>query len=156
MMTVDDLGNDGQAQSHSALLRGHEWIEYLLPQVRRDSWPGIGNTYFYSVDRVSITGVAARGVDLNTQHSAAFGAHRVIRVLNDIYERLFRECLIERNLRQAGLILLFHLYRRPFPELRDIIQRSIQHCGDITRRQVRMQRTREIEKAGDQGAQPVR
>src|SRR6266550_930208 len=149
MMPINNLGDNGETQSHSALLRGYEWIEDLLSQVRRDSWPGIGNTHFYSVDRVSIRGPAPRGVDLNTQHSAAFGAHRVIRVLNDIYERLFRECLIERHLRQAGLILLFHLYRRPFPELRDIIQRSIQHCGDITRRQVRMQRTREIEKAGD-------
>src|SRR5437899_10655174 len=99
MMPINNLRDNGETQSHSALLRGHEWIEDLLSQVRRDSWPGIGNTHFYSVDRESIREPAPRGVHLNAQHSAAFDAHLVICVLDELHERLFSECLIELHLR---------------------------------------------------------
>ena len=51
MMPIHNLRNNRQSKPHSGLLRRHKWIENLLPQLRRNSRPGIGDPHFHSVDR---------------------------------------------------------------------------------------------------------
>src|SRR5215471_18008920 len=65
MMSVNDLRNNRQSQAHSALLGRDEGIEYLLAQLRRNSWPGICNA---NLDSIAGSAVAHSTLGSSCRH----------------------------------------------------------------------------------------
>src|ERR1019366_3064331 len=48
MMTIYDLRNDGEAQSHAGFLRGHKRVENFFAQLVRNARTGVGQAQFHS------------------------------------------------------------------------------------------------------------
>src|SRR4029077_1906738 len=108
VVAVYDFGDDGQPESHSALLRRHKWIEHLLAEFWGNSGARVGNP---DLDPIHIGSLAriATGTDCrHAQFATTIHTHSVVSILDQIDEGLLTKRLIERDLRQAGLILLLN------------------------------------------------
>src|SRR5258706_488210 len=123
------------------------------PLFRRNAGSVISHAFFDSVN-FAVSPAGPRFPALDTQLPAG-GAHGVIGILHDIHECLLAQALIERHERQIGTVVFLYSNRRSFPELSDVIQGTIEDRGDVRRREIGVQGTREIQETRDQRAQPV-
>src|ERR1035437_2868131 len=57
MMTVHDLRNDGEAQSHTGFLRGHKRVENFLAQFVGNAGAGVGQAEFHSFPTILRSGL---------------------------------------------------------------------------------------------------
>src|SRR5579859_1482808 len=148
-MSINNFRHNRQAESDSGFLRGDKWIENLLPQIRGDA-----RSRVFNFDDHSVVSVGTRLLDIHPQAAAAL-PHGVISVLHNVDERLLAKTLIKWNHRQIWSIVFLDSNRLALPQRCDIGQCTIEDCGDVLRRQIRMQRTGKIEEARHQRAQPV-
>src|SRR5262252_844971 len=149
VMTVNDLGNDRQAQSHSRLLRGYKRIKNLLPQLVRNTGAAVADVNGHS--RPSILR-AGRGLD--AQCPPRF-FHCLICILDQIDKRLLGQTLIERNLRESRCVDALHLRRLSIPVIADVFQHTIKQYSDVRSLTIRLQRSRKVEKLCHQTAEPI-
>src|SRR5271167_2746040 len=154
LMPVNNLRDDGESQTNAGFLRGYEGIENLFPQLRRNAGASVFDAHFHPV-KVAAVAAGLRFPCLDTKHATA-GPHGIVGILHNINECLFTQALIQRHERQTSRIFFLDLDRRTLPELRNVIQCAIEDGRDVLRRQIRVQRTREIQETRDERAQTVR
>src|ERR1700728_1443835 len=152
LMSINNFRDDGQSQADAAFLGGHEGIKDLFPQLQRNPRPGVRNAHFDPVESAAATALGTRFADIDEKLASA-GTHGIVAILHNINECLLAQALIQRHQWQIRLILFLHPNLSSLPKLRHIIQGTIENRGDVLRRQIRVQRTGEIQEARDQGAQ---
>ncbi len=152
-MTVHDLRNDGKAQPHAGFLRGHKRVENFFAQLVGNAGASVGQAQFHSFSIIQ-----SRGANLDSQCAAVrvvVVLHGFVGILHQIEEGLLAQAFVERNQRQSALVVALDAHRFTCKTLGDNLQDAIEKGGQVRGMRLRMQRTSEVQKLGDQGAEPV-
>src|SRR5271170_6753581 len=151
VMSVHDLRNDGEAEPDAGFLRGHKRIENFFSQIFRYAGTAVGKTQLNS-----LAIVLRDGSNVNPQRSAViFVLHGFVSVLHEIKKGLLAQAFVERNERQSTGIVAFDAHRFPRKTRSDNLQDTIKQGGQVRGIRLRMKRTSEVQKLGNQSTQPI-
>ncbi len=148
-MPIHNLRHYRKPKPNPGFLGSHKRIKNFLAQLFRHARAGVGQHNLHSI------AIILRNAPNLDSQVASVSFHRFVGILHKVEKRLLAQTLIERHQRQICVIVAFDLHRLPFPSRRHHVKRAVKNCRQVGRLQLRVQRPGEVQKLGDQRAQPV-